>query len=198
VLGFALQDTLSNFAAGMMILMYRPFDVGDLIEAAGVTGTVKAMNLVSTSVLTADNQMLIVPNNKIWGGVIRNVTHQRTRRVDLEFGVGYGDDSQHTQKVLEEILAQNPKVLKEPAPVVRLHQLTDSSVKFVVRPWVKTEDYWDVYWGVTQEVKHRFEAEGLSTPYPRRNVHIYQEHGERATGRTSDVVPAESQTVKVG
>ncbi|HKO90884.1 MAG TPA: mechanosensitive ion channel family protein [Polyangiaceae bacterium] len=198
VLGFALQETLSNFAAGMMILMYRPFDVGDMIEAAGVIGTVKAMTLVSTSVVTDDNQMLVVPNNKIWGGVIRNITNQRTRRVDLTFAAGYGD-ALHAQKVLEGILAENPLVLKDPAPVVRLHELTDSLVKFVVRPWVKTADYWTVYWGVTQEVKQRFEAEGLSTPYPRRNVHIFQEHAaERAVGRTSDVVPADSQTIKVG
>jgi len=199
VLGFALQDTLSNFAAGMMILMYRPFDIGDLIEAAGVNGTVKAMNLVSTSVLTPDNQMLLVPNNKIWGGVIRNVTHQRTRRVDLVFGVGHAADSRHAHRVLEAILADNPKVLKEPAPVVRLNELSDSAAKFVVRPWVKTEDYWDVYWGVTEEVKQRFGAEGLSTPFPRHNVHVFQgQESERPAGRTSDVVPAESQTVKVG
>jgi small conductance mechanosensitive channel len=200
VLGFALQETLSNFAAGMMILMYRPFDVGDGIEAAGVTGTVRAMTLVSTSVLTDDNQMLIVPNNKIWGGVIRNVTHQKTRRVDLVFGVGNAADSQHAQKVLEAILAENPKVLKQPAPVVRLHELTDSAAKFVVRPWVKTEDYWDVHWAVTEEVRQRFGAEGLSSPFPRHNVHIFQEQAEeRAAGRTSDVVPAaDSGTVKVG
>jgi len=199
VLGFALQETLSNFAAGMMILMYRPFDIGDLIEAAGVTGTVRAMTLVSTSVLTDDNQMLIVPNNKIWGGVIRNITHQKTRRVDLVFGVGNAADSQHAQKVLEAILAENPKVLKQPAPVVRLHELTDSAAKFVVRPWVKTEDYWDVHWAVTEEVRQRFGAEGLSSPFPRHNVHIFQEQvGERVAGRHSDVVPADSQTVKVG
>jgi small conductance mechanosensitive channel len=198
VLGFALQETLSNFAAGMMILMYRPFDVGDMIEAAGVIGTVKAMTLVSTSVITDDNQMLVVPNNKIWGGVIRNITNQKTRRVDLVFAVGNSADSQHAHKLLEAIVAENPKVLKQPAPVVRLHELTDSAAKYVVRPWVKTEDYWDVYWGVTEEVKKRFGAEGLSSPFPRHNVHVFQGEAERPAGRTSEVVPAESQTVKVG
>ncbi len=196
VLGFALQDSLSNFASGMMILMYRPFDVGDMIEAAGVLGTVKNMNLVSTSVLTPDNQMLIVPNSKIWGGVIRNVTHQPIRRVDLSFGIGYGEDGARAQAVLEALVNENPKVLKEPAPVVRLHELTGSSANFVVRPWVKTEDYWEVYWGITEAVKHRFDAAELPMPHQRRNVHLFEEHvSERR--RTSDVVPA-SHTNKTG
>jgi small conductance mechanosensitive channel len=177
VVGFALQDTLSNFASGMMILVYRPFDVGDAIEAGGVTGKVDQMNLVATMVLTFDNQLLIVPNKQIWGGVIRNITHQATRRVDLTFGIGYSDDIPKAEKVLAEIVAGHEKVLKDPEPVIRLHELGDSSVNFVVRPWSKTSDYWDVYWDVTREVKRRFDEQGISIPFPQRDVHIYREDG---------------------
>jgi len=187
VVGFALQDTLSNFASGMMILMYRPFDVGDAIEAGGTVGKVQAMNLVSTSVLTFDNQMLIVPNNKIWGDVIRNLTHQTTRRVDLEFGIGYHDDLDHAERVLNDILNQHPTVLSDPAPVVRVHELADSCVKFVVRPWVKTDDYWETYWAITREVKRRFDAEGISIPFPQRDVHLYQAHAAPVPEHDSDL-----------
>jgi small conductance mechanosensitive channel len=192
VAGFALQDTLSNFAAGMMILVYRPFDVGDVIEAGGVTGAVQTMTLVYTSVLTPDNQMLIIPNNKIWGGVIRNVTRQSERRVDLEFNISYRDDIAHAERLLSTILAENPRVLREPAPVVRLHELGESSAKFVVRPWVKTADYWDAYWEITREVKHRFDLEGLSVPFPRRELHIYEERGLDRAPRDSEVAPVMS------
>jgi small conductance mechanosensitive channel len=177
VIGFALQDTLSNFASGMMILIYRPFDVGDVIEAGGVMGTVDQMNLVATMVLTFDNQLLVVPNKQIWGGVIRNVTHQATRRVDLTFGIGYSDDISKAEKVLADIVSSHEKVLKHPEPVIRLHELGDSSVNFVVRPWSKTGDYWDVYWDITREVKRRFDQEGISIPFPQRDVHIYREDG---------------------
>jgi small conductance mechanosensitive channel len=182
VIGFALQDTLSNFASGMMILVYRPFDVGDVIEAGGVMGKVDQMNLVATMVLTPDNQLLVVPNKQIWGGVIRNVTHNQTRRVDLTFGIGYSDDISKAEKVLAEILSSHEKVLKDPAPVIRLHELGDSSVNFVVRPWSKTGDYWDVYWDITREVKRRFDQEGISIPFPQRDVHIYREDGGGAEG----------------
>ena len=173
VIGFALQDTLANFAAGAMILAYRPFDVGDLVEAAGVTGKVKDMNLTSTRILTIDHQTLIVPNSKIWGDVIRNVTAQPTRRVDMVFGISYQDGIPKAEQVLEEILSAHQKVLKDPEPVVKLHTLNESSVDFVVRPWVRTEDYWDVYWDITREVKIRFDAEGISIPFPQRDVHLY-------------------------
>lgn len=174
IVGFAMQDTLSNFAAGMMILIYRPYDVGDLIEAAGVSGQVKRMNLVSTTVATLDNQTLIVPNSKIWGDVIRNVTAQKIRRVDMTFGIGYRDDIEHAERVLKDILAQHPKVLGEPESTVRLHRLNESSVDFIVRPWVLTADYWDVYWDVTRAVKTRFDAEGISIPFPQRDIHLHQ------------------------
>jgi small conductance mechanosensitive channel len=172
VIGFAMQDTLSNFASGMMILLYRPFDTGDVVEAGGVAGTVSNMSLVSTTILTFDNQTLVVPNNKIWGDVIKNVTSQRMRRVDLMFGVSYEDDIAKTERVLAEIVESDLRVLKTPAPVIKLHQLADSSVNFIVRPWVKTEDYWNVYWDLTRAVKLRFDEEHISIPYPQRDVHL--------------------------
>jgi small conductance mechanosensitive channel len=173
VLGFALQDSLSNFAAGMMIMIYRPFDVGDLVTAAGVTGKVKDLTLVSTVITTLDNQLLVVPNGKIWGDVINNVTGQTMRRVDMVFGIGYEDDIEKAQRIMEEILTSHELVLDDPEPVVRVHNLGDSSVDFVCRPWCETDDYWDVYWDVTQAVKQRFDAEGVSIPFPQRDIHMY-------------------------
>ncbi len=181
IVGFALQDTLSNFASGFMILLYRPYDVGDLIEAAGAFGKVSHMNLVSTTILTVDNQTLVVPNSKIWGDVIKNVTAQRIRRVDLVFGISYADDIEHAEKVLREILDEHEKVLEHPEPVVKLHTLGESSVDFVVRPWVHTADYWDVYWDVTREVKMRFDQEGISIPFPQRDIHFYPEKRQAGT-----------------
>ena len=174
IIGFALQDSLSNFASGLMILVYRPFDIGDVVEAGGVSGTVRHMSLVSTTINTFDNQKLVVPNNRIWGDVIRNVNAEPTRRVDLSFGIGYGDDIGHAQRVLEEIVASHELVLDDPAPSVKLHALGESSVDFLVRPWVKTPDYWTVYWDVTKAVKARFDAEGISIPFPQRDVHLYR------------------------
>ncbi|MGI2260405.1 mechanosensitive ion channel family protein [Shewanella sp. GXUN23E] len=174
IIGFALQDTLSNFASGMMILIYRPFDVGDLINAAGVTGKVSHMSLVSTTIMTLDNQRLIVPNNKIWGDTINNITVEHQRRVDMVFGISYSDNIEHTEQVLHDIVINHPKVLKDPEPTIKLHTLGDSSVDFIVRPWTKPEDYWDVYWDITRAVKMRFDAEGISIPFPQRDVHIYQ------------------------
>lgn len=173
IIGFALQDTLSNFASGAMILFYRPFDVGDVVEAAGITGKVSAMNLVSTTVLTFDNQTLIVPNNKIWGDVIRNVTHQTKRRVDMKFGIGYSDDVDKAERILHDIVTADARILADPEPLIKLHELGESSVNFAVRPWVYTADYWDVYWDITREVKRRFDAEGITIPFPQRDVHHY-------------------------
>jgi small-conductance mechanosensitive channel len=178
VLGFALQDTLGNFAAGVMILIYRPFDVGDMIDCAGgVFGQVSHMSLVSTTILTIDNKTLIVPNGKIWGDVITNVTAQAIRRIDLEFGIGYGDDIPHAEEVLWSIIKDHPKVLADPEPVVKVHSLGDSSVNFVVRPWVARDDYWDVHWDFMREVKLRFDREGVSIPFPQRDVHFYSTDG---------------------
>ncbi|MCL1139356.1 mechanosensitive ion channel family protein [Shewanella pneumatophori] len=174
IIGFALQDTLSNFASGMMILVYRPFDVGDLINAGGVTGRVSHMSLVSTTIKTLDNQRLIVPNNKIWGDTINNITVEHQRRVDMTFGIGYADNIEHAEQVLRDIVMAHPLVLKDPEPTIKLHTLGESSVDFIVRPWAKPEDYWDVYWDITRTVKMRFDAEGISIPFPQRDVHIYQ------------------------
>jgi len=175
IVGFALQDSLSNFASGLMILFYRPYDVGDMVDIGGVFGKVHKMSLVSTTILTIDNQKLVVPNKKIWGDVIKNVTAQDVRRVDLVFGISYSDEIPKAEAVLEDILKQHDKVLDDPEPVVRLHNLGDSSVDFVVRPWVRKEDYWDVYWDVTRAVKMRFDEEGIAIPFPQRDVHIYEE-----------------------
>jgi len=174
VLGFALQGTLSNFASGLMILIYRPYDVGQIIETSGVKGTVDSMNLVSTTIKTFDNQIVIVPNGEIWGGVITNVTGCDTRRVDMVFGISYTDDIAKSVKVLEDIVSKHELILDEPEPVVRLHELADSSVNFVCRPWVKTADYWTVYWDVTRAVKERFDAENISIPFPQQDVHLYK------------------------
>lgn len=175
IVGFALQDTLGNFASGMMILIYRPYDVGDLIEAAGAFGKVSHMSLVCTTILTVDNQTLVVPNTKIWGDVIKNVTAQGVRRVDMVFGISYSDDIPHAEEVLMAILKEHEKVLDNPESVVKLHTLGESSVDFIVRPWVNTADYWDVYWDVTREVKMRFDREGIAIPFPQRDVHFYME-----------------------
>lgn len=173
IIGFALQDTLSNFAAGMMLLIYRPFDVGDFVFAGGVDGKVSHMSLVNTTIRTFDNQIIIVPNSKIWGDVIKNVTHERTRRVDMVFGIGYGDDLLKAEAVLTEIVEAHPAVLQSPEPNIKVHTLNTSSVDFIVRPWVKTDDYWDVYWDITKEVKLRFDKEGISIPFPQQDVHLH-------------------------
>ncbi len=175
VVGFALQDTLSNFAAGMLILIYRPFDVDDFIEAGGVSGMVSEMSLVNTTILTFDNQTIIVPNGKIWGDIIKNVTAQTIRRVDLVFGIGYADDIIKAEKVLADVVSAHPSVLDDPKTMIKVHELGDSSVNFVVRPWVNTEDYWDTYWDLTRAVKLRFDEEGISIPFPQRDVHLIKE-----------------------
>lgn len=186
VIGFALQDTLSNFASGLMILFYRPFDVGDVVEAGGVAGTVSHMSLVSTTVLTFDNQTLVVPNNKIWGDVIKNVTAQRTRRVDLVFSISYDDDVNAAERILQDIVSADKRVLEVPEPVIKLHQLAESSVNFVVRPWVSTGDYWGVYWDVTRAVKRRFDAAGITIPFPQMTVHIDRAEEPAALSTSAD------------
>lgn len=173
IIAFALQDSLSNFASGLMILFFKPFDQGDVIDAGGVSGKVHSMNLVSTTILTFDNKRMVVPNNKIWNDVITNITGVAERRVDLGFGIGYSDDVDLAHSILSEIVSEHPKVLAEPEPTIRVHALADSSVNFIVRPWAKTEDYWDVYWDITREVKKRFDAQGVGIPFPQRDVHLY-------------------------
>ncbi len=173
IIGFALQDTLGNFAAGLMILLYRPYDLGDFVTAGGETGSVSSMSLVSTTLTTPDNKVLVVPNGKIWGGTITNVTGNETRRCDLVFGIGYEDDIDKAEAILQELVAAHENALDDPEPVVRLHELADSSVNFVVRVWVKTSDYWGVYWDLTRQVKQRFDQDGISIPFPQRDVHVH-------------------------
>jgi small conductance mechanosensitive channel len=175
VVGFALQDTLGNFASGLMIMIYRPFDVGDFVTTGGVTGKVKDLTLVSTVIQTLDNKRIIVPNNKVWGDVINNATAERIRRVDLVFGISYGDDVDEARTVLESIVAEDERVLPDPAPMVRVDSLGDSSVNLICRPWCRTEDVWELKWDLIRAVKKRFDAEGISIPFPQRDVHLYQE-----------------------
>ena len=172
IIGFALQDSLSNFASGMMILIYRPFDVGDFVDVAGVQGTVYNMSLVNTTFLTVDNRKLVMPNNMIWQSVITNYTDQKTRRVDLVFGIAYSDDINQAEAVIKETLTKFDAILDEPKPIVRVHELGDSSVNLIVRPWVHTTDYWETYWGLTKEIKLAFDKAGISIPFPQSDLHI--------------------------
>ena len=175
IVGFALQDTLSNFASGMMILMYRPFDVGDFVDAGGVTGRVDRMSLVNTTFKTLDNQVIVVPNNLIWQQVITNLTAQKTRRVDLTFGISYSDDIDKAKAILQDVVDNYGACLDEPEPNIRVGALGESSVDLICRPWVKTDDYWDTYWNLTEIVKKRFDEEGISIPFPQRDVHMIQQ-----------------------
>ena len=190
IVAFALQDTLSNFASGLMILFYKPFDVDDWVDVSGVVGKVKSMTLVTTTIMTPDNKLMIVPNNSIWGNIITNVTGSSQRRVDLEFGIGYEADIDKAQKVLEEIMAGHELVLKDPEPAVHLHELADSSVNFICRPWVRTADYWTVFWDITREVKLRFDREGISIPFPQRDVHLYNHDSQTESSVEDDDRPS--------
>jgi small conductance mechanosensitive channel len=174
IIAFAMQDTLANLAAGLMIMINRPFDVGDYVDTAGINGTIKGVSIASTTLVTPDNQIHIVPNSKVWGDIITNVTSSETRRIDLVFGIGYDDNIETAQKVLEELVASHPLTLDDPAPVIRVSELADNSVNFICRPWSKTSDYWTVYWDLTRQVKEAFDAAGVSIPYPQRDVHIHQ------------------------
>ncbi|MBK0398423.1 mechanosensitive ion channel family protein [Limibaculum sp. M0105] len=172
ILAFAFQDTLGNLASGLMIMVNRPFDEGDYVDVGGVAGTVKAVSIVATTVVTPDNQVIVIPNKNVWGNVITNVTASDTRRVDLVFGISYEDSIPDARRVIEETVAAHPLVMKEPAPVIRVHELADSSVNFICRPWTKTVDYWAVYWDLMQQVKQAFDTAGISIPYPQRDVHV--------------------------
>jgi len=180
VIGFALQGTLSNFAAGVMILIYRPYDIGDVVTAAGITGKVDSMTLVSTTIKTGDNQSIVVPNGSIWGGVITNITANPTRRIDMTFGIGYGDDIGRAKEILVELCGRHELVLADPAPVVEVGALGASSVDLICRPWAKTGDYWAVFWDLTRQVKERFDQEGISIPFPQQDVHIYRHEASGA------------------
>ena len=172
--GLALQGSLSNFAAGVLIVMFRPYRVGDYVEAAGVAGSVEQVQILSTVLKTPDNKKIIIPNSSIMSSIITNYSANDTRRVDLVFGVGYSDDLDKVRSILEEITGADDRIMKDPACVIQVHELADSSVNFVCRPWVSTADYWAVYWDLTEKVKKRFDQEGISIPFPQQDVHIHQ------------------------
>jgi small conductance mechanosensitive channel len=172
VVGFAMQSTLGNLASGLLLMITKPFDVGDVVDAAGVSGTVRNVSIVSTTIVTFDNQVIVVPNTMVWESVITNVNASDIRRVDLTFGIGYGDDIDLAKKTLKEVLEGHPLVLDDPEPLIRMHELADSSVNLICRPWSKSDDYWTVYWDVLQQAKERFDAAGISIPFPQRDVHL--------------------------
>ena len=171
-IGLALQGSLANFASGFLMIMFRPFKVGDLVEASGVLGKVEEIQIFNTILNTPDNIRVIIPNAQVTGSNILNYTANGTRRVDLVIGVSYEDDLKRAKEVIEAVLAGDEKVLKNPAPTVAVSELGDSSVNFVVRPWVKAVDYWDAYFDVTAKVKLALDKDGISIPYPQRDVHI--------------------------
>ena len=174
IIAFALQDTLSNFAAGIMLLIYRPFDVGDVVEVGGVSGKIDQVSLVSTMIRTFDNKVVLVPNKNVWGQIITNSSSSEERRVDMIFGIGYSDDAEKAEQILAKIVEDHELVLEDPEPTIKLNELADSSVNFICRPWVKTPDYWQVHWDVTQRVKAEFDKSGISIPFPHQELHIKQ------------------------
>ena len=173
-IGFALQGSLSNFAAGVMILIFRPFKAGDAIEAGGTAGEVADIGIFSTVLLTPDNKKVIVANSAITGGNITNYSAMPTRRVDMQFGIGYGDDLRKAKGILEKLMASDARVLKEPACLIAVGSLGESSVNLVCRAWVKSADYWPVHFDTHEKVKLAFEAEGITIPCPQREVRLHQ------------------------
>lgn len=172
--GLALQGSLANFAAGFLMIIFRPFKVGDVIEAAGVLGIVEEIQVFTTKLRSPDNKTIIIPNAKLTADNITNFSTKDTRRVDLVCGIGYGDDIDKAKNVIAGILHNDERVLKDPAPTIGVVELGDSSVNIVVRPWVKTGDYWNVYFDTTENIKKRFDQEGISIPFPQRDVHLYE------------------------
>lgn len=170
--GLALKDSLGNVASGVLLIIFRPFRVGDFIEAAGTSGIVQAVNVFSTVLATGDNRQVIVPNGRIYGGTIINVTARPTRRIDLVFGIGYGDDIRTAKRLIGEVMAEDARILAEPAPAISLAELADSSVNINARPWVKTGDYWAVRSDLLENIKAAFDANGISIPFPQRDVHL--------------------------
>ncbi len=173
-IGFALQGSLANFAAGVMLIIFRPFKVGDYIEAGGAAGTVEEIAIFNTVLKTPDNRQIFVPNGSITGGNIVNASANETRRVDMVFGCSYEDDVSKVKALLEELLRADERVLQNPAPTVAVAELADSSVNFTVRPWVKAADYWGLYFDLHETVKRRFDEAGFSIPYPQSDVHVQQ------------------------
>tara|TARA_Y100000385_G_scaffold142557_1_gene147852 strand:+ start:18 stop:854 length:837 start_codon:yes stop_codon:yes gene_type:complete len=175
--GLALQNSLQNFAAGVMLIVFRPFKAGDFVELAGVAGVVENIGIFSSVLRTGDNRELIIPNGAIYGGIITNYSARSTRRVDMVFGVDYGDDLREAKALLRTIILADDRVLAEPEPVIAVSELADSSVNFIVRPWVKSADYWPVLWDTTEKVKLEFDAQGLSIPFPQMDIHLPNDDG---------------------
>ncbi|HNP35677.1 MAG TPA: mechanosensitive ion channel [Woeseiaceae bacterium] len=171
--GLALQGSLSNFAAGVLIVMFRPYRIGDFIEAAGIAGTVELVQILTTSLKTPDNKKIIVPNSQIMDSVITNYSANDKRRVDMVVGVGYGDDLDKVKKTLQELVGADERVLAEPPYTIAVSELAESSVNLIVRPWVATADYWAVKWDLTEAIKKRFDHDGISIPFPQRDVHVH-------------------------
>ena len=172
--GLALQGSLSNFASGVLIVLFRPYKVGDFVEAAGISGSVDQVQILTTILKTGDNKQVIVPNSQIMDSIITNYSAHDTRRLDMVVGVSYDDDLDKVRKTLEEIIAAEDRILKDPAPKIAVAELADSSVNFVVRPWCATSDYWPVMWDLTETIKKRFDQEGISFPFPQQDVHLYK------------------------
>jgi small conductance mechanosensitive channel len=173
-IGLAFQGSLSNFAAGFLMILFRPFKAGDFIEGGGSAGIVEEIQVFTTKLKTPDNKIIIVPNSKMMGDNITNFSANPTRRVELVVGVSYSDDIDKVKEVLNGILSQDDRILKDPAPMIALSELADSSVNFVVRVWVNAADYWGVYFDTNETVKKRFDAEGISFPFPQRDVHLFE------------------------
>jgi small conductance mechanosensitive channel len=172
--GLALQGSLANFAAGILMIIFKPFKVGDFIEGGGVSGVVEEIGIFTTELKSPDNKKIIVPNGKMTSDNIVNYTAKDSRRVDIVTGVSYGDDINKVKTVLNDILSNDGRILKDPAPTIGILELADSSVNFAVRPWVKTEDYWNVFFATQESIKKRFDAEGINIPFPQQDVHIYR------------------------
>ena len=172
--GLALQGSLANFAAGVLMIIFRPFRVGDFVEAGGTTGVVQEISIFTTIFNTPDNKRVIVPNSSVMGGNITNYSANDTRRVDLSAGIGYADDIDKARTAIQAVLAETDGVLKSPAPDILVSEMADSSVNFAVRPWCRPDDYWKVYFGVIEGIKKKFDEEGISIPFPQRDVHIYE------------------------
>ncbi len=172
--GLALQGSLSNFASGVLIVLFRPYKVGDFIEGAGVSGSVEQVQILTTVLKTGDNKQVIIPNSKIMGSIITNYSANDKRRVDMVVGVSYSDDLDKVRSTIQELVAVDDRILDEPACTIAVSALADSSVNFVVRPWVKTSDYWPVMFDLTEAIKKRFDKEGISFPFPQQDVHLYK------------------------
>jgi small conductance mechanosensitive channel len=176
--GLALQGSLSNFASGVLIVLFRPYRVGDFIEAAGIAGNVDQVQILTTILKTGDNKQIIVPNSQIMDSIITNYSANDTRRVDMVIGVSYDDDLDKVRKTLQNLIATEERILDEPATTIAVSELADSSVNFVVRPWVKSSDYWGVMFDMTEAIKKRFDKEGISFPYPQQDVHLYNQDSD--------------------